>query len=73
MSVHSTHQEISDPTSGAALLPIFAIATVIAIIAICVVVAAPSVIAMIVALATVIGFAAGIAALLSHLIGPEAH
>ena len=73
MTVHSTHLDTPEPTSGAALLPIFAIATVIAIVAICVVVAAPSVIAMIVALATVIGFAAGIAALLSQLIGPEEH
>ena len=73
MTVHSTHHEMPEPTTGAALLPIFAVATVIAIVAICVVVAAPSTAATIVALATVIGFAAGIAALLSHLIGPEEH
>ncbi len=35
--------------------------------------AAPSVIALILALATVIGFAAGIAVLLGRLIGPEEH
>ena len=73
MSIQTTHHEAPEPTSGAALLPIFAIATVIAIVAICVVVAAPSTVAMIVALATVIGFAAGIVAMLSRLIGPEAH
>ena len=73
MTVHSTHHEIPEPTSGAALLPIFAIATVIAIVAICDVVAAPTTIATVVALATVIGFAAGITAMLSRLIGPEEH
>ena len=57
----------------AMLLPVFAIATVIAIVAICVVVAAPSTTATIVALSTVIGFAAGIVVLLSRLIGPEDH
>jgi hypothetical protein len=73
MTVHSTHHETPETASGAALLPIFAIATVIATVAICVVVAAPSVAATIVALTTVIGFAAGIAFLLSRLIGPEEH
>jgi hypothetical protein len=41
MTVHSTHDETTEPTSGAALLPIFAIATVIATVAICVVIVAP--------------------------------
>jgi hypothetical protein len=68
-----TDHRVTEPTSGAALLPLFALATVIAIVAICVVVAAPSTVALIVALATVIGFAAGIAVLLSRLIGPEEH
>jgi putative Mn2+ efflux pump MntP len=69
----TTDHRAAEPTSGAALLPLFAIATVIAIVAICVVVAAPSTAAMIFALVTVIGFAAGIAALLGRLIGPEEH
>jgi hypothetical protein len=73
MTVHSTHHEMAEPTSGAALLPIFAVATVIAIVFICIVVAVPSTIATIVALATVIGFAAGITAMLGRLIGPEGH
>ena len=58
---------------GTALLPTFALAIVLATIAICVVIAVPSTIALIVALATVIGFAAGIVALLSRLIGPQDH
>jgi hypothetical protein len=72
MAAHADH-DVPEPTSGAALLPIFAIATVVAIVVICVVVAAPSTAAVIVALATVIGFAAGIAAMLSRLIGPDGH
>jgi hypothetical protein len=61
------------PESGAALLPIFAMAVIVAMIAICVVVAAPSAMAVVVALVAVIGFGAGIVALLSRLIGPEDH
>ena len=58
-------------TAGAGLLPIFALAVVVATVVIAFVVVAPSTVAMIVALATVIGFGAGIVALLSRLIGPE--
>jgi hypothetical protein len=72
---HTAH--IDDPTpdssTGAALLPIFAIAVIVATIAICFVVAAPSTASVIVALAAVIGFGAGIVAVLSRLIGPEDH
>jgi hypothetical protein len=71
MAAHTEHD--TTPTSGAALLPIFAIAVVVATIAICVVVASPTTVAMVVALATVIGFGAGIVALLSRLMGPEDH
>jgi len=67
----TAHTEQHEPATGAGLLPIFALATVIATIAICVVVAAASTIALVVALVTVIGFAAAIVALLSRLIGPE--
>jgi hypothetical protein len=64
----------TDPAeSGVALLPIFAAAVVVATIAICVVVASPSTFAVIVALGSIIGFGAGIVALLSRLIGPEDH
>jgi hypothetical protein len=63
----------SESPVGAALLPVFAIATVIATIAICVVVAAASTVAVVVALGTVIGFAAAIVVLLGRLIGPQDH
>jgi len=69
--VHIDEYETTEPVAGALLLPIFAIAVVIATVAICVVVAAPSWIAMIVALATVIGFAGVIVALLGRVIGPD--
>jgi hypothetical protein len=72
MAAH-TEDHTSEPMSGAALLPVFAIAVVVATVAICLVVAVPSTVAMIVALATVIGFGAGIVALLSRLMGPEDH
>jgi hypothetical protein len=72
MAAHADHHE-PEPTAGAALLPIFAIAVVIATIAICFVVAAPSTVALIIALGSVIGFGAGIVALLSRLIGPDEH
>ena len=71
MAAHT--QNTPEPSSGAALLPIFAIAVVVATVAICAVVAAPSTITLIVALGSVIGFGAGIVALLSRLIGPEEH
>jgi hypothetical protein len=70
MAAH-TEQQAPGPTTGAALLPIFAIAVIVATIAICFVIAAPSTAAVIVALASVIGFGAGIVALLSRLIGTE--
>jgi hypothetical protein len=59
--------------AGAGLLPIFAVAVIVATIAICAVVAAPGTITLIIALASVIGFGAGIVALLSRLIGTEQH
>ena len=66
MNSHSTESPV-----GTALLPIFAIAIVIATASICVVIAVPSTIALIIALATVIGFAAGIVALLGRLMGAQ--
>jgi hypothetical protein len=56
-----------------ALLPIFALAVVVATVAISAVVAAPSTFTLILALLTVIGFAAGLVVLLGRLIGPEQH
>jgi hypothetical protein len=71
--VHIDDHDSAEPTGGAALLPVFAIAVVIATVAIGVVVAVPSTVAMIVALTTVITFAGGITALLGRLIGPDEH
>lgn len=56
-----------------ALLPIFALAVVVATVAISAVVAAPTTFTLILALFTVIGFAAGLVALLGRLIGPDQH
>ena len=56
-----------------ALLPIFALAVVVATVAISAVVAAPTTFTLILALSTVIGFAAGLVALLGRLIGPDQH
>jgi hypothetical protein len=56
-----------------ALLPIFALAVVIATVAICAVVVAPGTFTLVLALSTVIGFAAGLVVLLGRLIGPEQH
>jgi hypothetical protein len=69
MTAHATEDRAPEPTGGAALLPIFAIATV----AICVVIAAPSTVALVVALTTIITFATGLVAVLNRLIGPESH
>jgi hypothetical protein len=70
MAAHVDHHT-AEPATGAGLLPIFAIAVIVATIAICAVVAAPGTVMLIVALAAVIGFGAGIVALLSNLIGSE--
>jgi hypothetical protein len=73
MAAHAPDHYPQEPATGAALLPLFAIAVVIATVAIAAVVAAPSTISLIVALSTVIGFAAGLVALLGRLIGPDEH
>ncbi len=72
MAAHAD-DHTSEPATGAGLLPIFAIAVIVATIAICAVVAAPGTLTLIVALACVIVFGAGIVALLGRLIGPEDH
>jgi hypothetical protein len=73
MAAHAPEQPVNEQDSGAGLLPLFALAVVIATAAICAVVAAPGTVTVVVALATVIGFAAGLAVLLGRLIGPEQH
>jgi hypothetical protein len=59
--------------AGAALLPIFGSATIIGTVAICVLLAFPSVTTVAIALVTIIGFAAALVAVLGRLIGPEPH
>ena len=58
---------------GTMLMPIFGIATIIGIVVICLMLAYPSTVTAVAALATVIGFAAALVALLGRLIGPEDH
>ncbi|MET0768834.1 MAG: hypothetical protein ABW081_02920 [Solirubrobacteraceae bacterium] len=72
MAAH-VDEHTSEPATGAGLLPIFAIAVVVATVAICAVIAVPGTVTLVVALASVIGFGAGIVALLGRLIGPEDH
>jgi hypothetical protein len=72
MSAYTEHQT-PEPTAGAALRPIFAVAVIVATVAICAVVAAPGTITLIVALGSVMAFGAGIVLLLGRLIGPEDH
>ena len=61
----------SEHFAGPALLPIFALATVIATIAIAAVVAYPSTFAAVAALTIVIAFGCAIVALLGRIIGPD--
>jgi hypothetical protein len=62
-----------EPAAGTLLMPIFGFATIIGIVAICLMLAYPSIVTAIAALATVIAFAGGLTALLGRLIGPEDH
>ena len=62
-----------DSSVGSLLMPIFGMATIIGIVVICLMLAYPSTGTAIAALATVIGFAAALTALLGRLIGPEDH
>lgn len=62
-----------DNPVGSLLMPIFGGATIIGIVVICLMLAYPSTVTAIAALATVIGFAAALTALLGRLIGPEDH
>ena len=73
MAAHASEPHTHETSSGAGLLPIFALAVVVAMVAISLVVVEPSMVTLIVALATVIGFAVGLVALLGRLMGPEDH
>ena len=72
MAAH-VDEHSSESATGAGLMPSFAIAVVVATIAICAVIAAPGTATLIVALTSVMGFGAGIVALLGRLIGPDEH
>jgi hypothetical protein len=61
----------SDTPTGTVLMPIFGVATIIGIVVICLMIAYPSTVTAIAALGTVIGFAAGLTAIVGRLIGPE--
>lgn len=63
----------TDRPTGALLMPIFGLATIIGIVVICLMIAYPSTATAILALATVIGFAAGLTAVVGRLIGPDGH
>jgi len=63
----------SDSPTGALLMPMFGLATIVGIVVICLMLAYPSAVTAIAALATVIGFAAAITAMLGRLIGPDDH
>jgi hypothetical protein len=65
------HQQ--DTPTGTILMPIFGLATIIGIVVICLMIAFPSTVTAIAALATVIGFAAALTAVVGRLIGPEGH
>jgi hypothetical protein len=73
MAAHAPDQPTHEQTAGAGLLPLFALAVVLATVAISTVVAVPSMVTAIIALSTVIGFAAALVAMLGRLIGPEEH
>ena len=71
MAAHTTPETTQEPIAGPALLPIFALALIAAVIAIGVVIAYPGVVTLVIAMTAVLGFTVGIVLLLSHLIGPE--
>jgi hypothetical protein len=62
-----------EPTAGVALLPLFALALVAAVIAIGLVIAYPGALTLVIAMTAVLGLTIGIVALLGRLIGPEQH
>jgi hypothetical protein len=58
---------------GAVLLPLFAVATIIAVVVISLVIAFPGTVTLLASLGTVIAGAAGLVWALGRLIGPEEH
>ena len=69
----TSHLDPTDTEQGGALLPIFTVALLVAIVPIILVGLAPSVGTLALALGTIIAFTGGIIALLGRLIGPEEH
>jgi hypothetical protein len=61
-----------DTPTGTVLMPIFGLTTIIGIVVISLMIAYPSSVTAIAALATVIGFAAALTAVVGRLIGTEA-
>jgi len=71
MAAHPAPAPESQPVPEFPLLAIFAGLIVVAMVPICLVIAAPSTVTLIAALATVAGFAVALTALLARLIGTE--
>ena len=63
--------EPATESTEAWLLAVFALLIIVAVVAISLVIAAPSVVWLLLALATVIGFAIGVTYLLARMIGPQ--
>ena len=73
MVAHTTQEHTPpEPTAGAALLPLFALALVAAVIAIGLVIAYPGAVTLVVAMTAVLGLTVGIVTVLGRLIGPDA-
>lgn len=72
MAVHTAPRHTPDST-GDSLLPTFAVALVVAILPIVAVGVVGTTLTLVAALGTIIAFTAGIAWLLSRMIGPEEH
>jgi len=74
MAAHApVAEDRPEPAVGAILLPLFAVALIVAVVVISLVIALPGMVTLIAAMATVIGFTAGIVVILGRLIGPEDH
>ena len=65
--------DVPEPVTGAALLPVFAAALIVAVVVISLVIAFPTTVTLAAAMATVIGFTAGLLVYLGRLIGPDEH
>ncbi len=73
MAVHTPHLQSREPVRGGALLPIFTVALLVAILPIVLVGVHPTVVTLVAALGTIIAFAIGLIALVGRMIGPDQH